>query len=145
MRTDMREFQVIEFFMAMHPPTTTGQMRKITIIKAGPMKGRPRFYDPPEVEAAKSKLECRLAHHAPKEPLLRTLRLSCKWCFPVGEGHFDGELKATDPDCDNLMKLLQDVMQKLKFYKNDAQIAELYVGKYYAAIPGIWIRLEEIE
>ena len=40
-----------EFFMAMEPPTVTQQEHKITMVN-----GRPVFYDPPELKAAKEKL-----------------------------------------------------------------------------------------
>ena len=40
-----------EFFMAMEPPTVTHQEHKVTIVN-----GRPVFYDPPELKAAKEKL-----------------------------------------------------------------------------------------
>lgn len=130
----------IEFFMAMQPPTVTAQMRKVSVVA-----GKPHFYDSPEVEAAKEKLRCRLAQHRPKRPLDGPLRLYAKWCFPMIGGVYDGQPKHTKPDTDNLQKALKDVMEELKFYPNDSRIAEEFAGKYWAKVPGIWIRLEEIE
>lgn len=40
-----------EFFLAMNPPTVTHQEHKITVVK-----GKPIFYDPPELKAARQKL-----------------------------------------------------------------------------------------
>ena len=54
----------IEFFMPMIPPTATHQEKKVRM--AG---GRPVFYDPPEVQAARSKLTDYLAGHRPDRPL----------------------------------------------------------------------------
>lgn len=130
---------MIEFFMAMQPPTATAQQHKVRVVA-----GKPQYYDPPEVEAAKQKLRCRLAQNAPGKPLDGPLRLMVKWCFPMIGGVADGQPKDTKPDCDNLQKLLQDEMEKLRFYTNDSRIAELFVGKYWARTPGVWVRLEEI-
>lgn len=41
--------------MAMIPPTTTAQEHKVTV-----RNGKPIFYDPPEVKAAKEKLMANL-------------------------------------------------------------------------------------
>lgn len=130
---------MIEFFMTMQPPTTTAQQHKVRVVA-----GKPQYYDPPEVVAAKQKLRCRLAQNAPKQPMDGPLRLMVKWCFPMIGGVVDGQPKDTKPDCDNLQKLLQDEMEDLRFYANDSRIAELVVGKYWATIPGVWVRLEEI-
>lgn len=40
-----------EFFMAMIPPTATAQEHKVAV-----RNGKPIFYDPPDVKAAKEKL-----------------------------------------------------------------------------------------
>ncbi len=39
-----------EFFMAMIPPTATAQEHKVAV-----RNGKPIFYDPPDVKAAKEK------------------------------------------------------------------------------------------
>lgn len=130
---------MIEFFMAMEPPTATAQERKVRFVA-----GRPQFYDPPAVEAARAKLHCRLAAHRPQKPFDKPVRMFVKWCFPMIGGASDGQPKGTRPDCDNLQKLLQDEMTKLRFWTDDALVAELSVGKYWASVTGVWIRLEEI-
>ncbi len=73
------------------------------------------------------------------------LRLIVKWCFPITGEHSDGEYKSTKPDTDNLEKLLKDIMTKLGFWKDDAQVASEITEKFYARIPGILIYVEEIE
>ena len=47
-----------QFFMPMDPPTTTAQMHQVRVIR-----GKPVFYDPPEVEQARQKLTAFLAQH----------------------------------------------------------------------------------
>ena len=53
---------VTEFFMSMVPPTCTKQEHKVTMIK-----GKPVFYDPPEVKAAKQKFIGYLTKYKPRK------------------------------------------------------------------------------
>ena len=41
---------MIEFFIAMNPPTITYQEHKVAVVH-----GKPVFYDPPELKAARQK------------------------------------------------------------------------------------------
>ena len=80
----------------------------------------------------------------PDEKLSGALRLIVKWLFPIKGKHTDGEYKITRPDTDNLIKLLKDVMTEVGFWNDDAQVASEINEKFYADIPGIYIRIEEI-
>ena len=128
-----------EFFMAMDPPTCTHQEKKVAVIK-----GKPVFYDPPEINAARLKLTEHLAKHKPKARYECGVRLMVKWCFPKGR-HRDGEYRITKPDTDNLQKLLKDCMTAAGFWKDDALVASEIVEKFWAKIPGIYIKIEELE
>ena len=121
---------MIEFFMPMTPPTTTAQQHKI--------------YDPPELKAAKMKLRDHLIPHRPDKPFDGALRLVVKWCFPITGKHHDGEYKYTKPDTDDLNKALKDIMEDLGFYVNDSRVASEIIEKFWAKIPGIYIRLEKL-
>lgn len=127
-----------EFFMPMEPPTCTHQEKQVTVIK-----GKPVFYDPPEVKNARMKLISHLAGHKPCRPYNLGIRLLVKWCFPRGK-HGDGEYRITKPDTDNLQKLLKDCMTMAGFWKDDALVASEIVEKFWAEIPGIYIRIEEL-
>lgn len=129
----------IEFFMAMEPPTCTHQEKQVSVIK-----GKPVFYDPPEVKAAKNKLLGHLSRHRPRKPYSVGVRLVTKWCFPKGEKHYDGEYRITKPDTDNLQKLLKDCMTMSGFWKDDALVASEIIEKFWTEIPGIWIHIEEL-
>lgn len=128
----------IEFFMAMEPPTATHQEKKVAIVN-----NKPVLYDPTEVKAAKQKLIGNLRKHAPVQPMQGGVRLIVKWCFPRGK-HQDGEYRITKPDTDNLQKLLKDCMTLCGFWKDDALVASEIVEKFWAEIPGIYIRIEEL-
>lgn len=128
-----------QFFMAMIPPTVTAQMHKVTV-----RNGQPVFYDPPEVKAAKEKLIAALYKHRPQYPYREGLMLNVKWLFPKGR-HQNGEYRITKPDTDNLQKILKDCMTLCGFWKDDALVASEHVEKFWAEVPGIYIKIEELE
>jgi Holliday junction resolvase RusA-like endonuclease len=127
------------FFMPMIPPSVTHQEKEVAVVN-----GKPVFYEPPELKAARAKLMAHLGQHTPKKPYTGPVRLTVKWCFPITGKHKDGEYKYTRPDAGNSNKLLEDCMEDLGFYKNDSQIASLVVEKFWAQLPGIYIRIEAI-
>lgn len=130
---------VIEFFMPMAKvPTATHQEKQVHVVN-----GKPVFYEPEEVKAARQKLSVYLGQHAPEQPFYGAVRLTVKWCFPRGR-HKNGTYKATKPDTDNLQKMLKDVMTKLRFWQDDAQVASEIVEKFWAELPGIYIKIEEL-
>lgn len=128
----------IEFFMPMNPPTITHQEKQVRVVN-----GKPAFYEPAELKAARLKLRDHLAEHRPKRPLTGAVRLVVKWCFPRGR-HRNGEYRITKPDTDNLQKLLKDVMTTAGFWQDDAQVASEIAEKFWAEIPGIYIQAKEI-
>lgn len=127
-----------EFFMAMNPPTVTHQEHKVAIVA-----GKPVFYDGPELKVARRKLIEYLYQHKPKKRYECGVRLITRWCFSKGQ-HRDGEYRITKPDTDNLQKLLKDCMTACNFWKDDALVASELVEKFWADIPGIYIRIEEL-
>lgn len=127
-----------EFFIAMNPPTVTHQEHKVAVVH-----GKPVFYDPPELKAARQKLMAHLGTEVPEEPYRKGVRLVTKWCFPNGR-HKDGEYRITKPDTDNLQKLLKDCMTMCGFWKDNALVASEIVEKFWAEVPGIYIRIEEL-
>lgn len=125
--------------MAMIPPTCTHQEKQVRVVN-----GKPRFYDPPEVKAAREKLKAHLAKHKPAEPYQCGVRLVVKWLFPKGK-HPDGRYRTTRPDTDNLQKLLKDCMTAEGFWKDDALVCSEIAEKFWAETPGIWIHIEPVE
>ena len=76
----------LEFFIPMEPPSTTHQQKQVHVAN-----GKPHFYEPPELKAARSKLMAHLAPHAPAEPIQDAVRLLAKWCFPIVGNRKNGE------------------------------------------------------
>ena len=131
----------MEFFIAIDPPTSTAQMKQVRVVK-----GKPVFYDPPAVKAARSMLSAHLAVHKPEKPMTGPVSLRVLWLFPRGKCHKNGEWRITKPDTDNLQKLLKDCMTQCGFWKDDAQVASEAVEKRWADDPcGLYIEVNELE
>ncbi|MDD4566085.1 MAG: RusA family crossover junction endodeoxyribonuclease [Eubacteriales bacterium] len=128
-----------EFFMPMKPPTKTHQQKKVRIVD-----GKPVFYEPAELAAVRVKLRDHLARHIPEKEYTGAVRLVTKWCFPITGKRQDGEYKTTKPDTDNLQKLLKDVMTDLGFWTDDALVASEITEKFWAEVPGIYIKIEKL-
>lgn len=128
-----------EFFMAMIPPTVTAQEHKVTV-----RNGQPIFYDTPEIKNAKEKLIANLYKFAIQKPYSSGVRLITKWCFPKGN-HKNGEYRITKPDTDNLQKMLKDCMTLVGFWKDDCLVASEVCEKFWSDIPGIYIKITELE
>lgn len=130
----------LEFFMPMIPPKTTHQMHQVVC-----RSGKPVFFDPPELAAARSKLTAHIGQHTPAERLTGPLMLVTKWCWPCeGTDHADGEWYAEKPDTHNAVKLPVDIMEKLGFFENDKRIVFEVIQKFWATIPGIYVSIEEL-
>ncbi len=127
------------FFMAMVPPTVTHQEKKVHVVR-----GKPVFYEPAELKAARQKLCAALQRYRPYKPYTCGVRLVTKWCFPRGV-HPDGAYRITKPDTDNLQKLLKDCMTDTGFWKDDALVASEITEKFWAEIPGIYIQIISLE
>lgn len=128
-----------QFFMTMIPPTVTHQEKRVSV-----RNGKPHFYEPPQLSEAREKLKAHLAKYQISQPYEHGIRLFTKWCFPIRGTHKDGEYKITKPDTDNLQKLLKDCMTDVGFWKDDALVASEVCEKFWAEIPGIFIRIEEL-
>lgn len=130
---------IVEFFIPIVPPTTTHQQKKTTF-----RNGKPIFYEPAELKSARAKLMAHLGQHVPEKKYTGPIRLMTKWCFPVTGKHKNGEYKYTKPDTDNLQKLLKDCITDCGYWKDDALVASEIVEKFWADVPGIYIRIEAI-
>lgn len=132
--------KTVQFFLHLIPPTITHQEKKVAVVK-----GKPVFYEPAELKAARQKLSDYLARYRPETPLEGALRMETGWWFPVSDRHADGSWRAVKPDTDNLQKLLKDCMTDLGFWHDDAQVCWEQVEKKHSVLPGIKIRITELK
>lgn len=136
-----------QFFLPMIVPTVTAQERRIGVNKSG----RPYVYDSPDVRDARQKFTAALVdalhRHGPSEKLTCGVRLTTRWCYRIPEGsrHRDGEYKITRPDTDNTIKLFKDCMTRSGFWKDDALVASELTEKFWADVPGVYVKIETIE
>ena len=97
----------MKIFLSMCPPTATAQERKVTV-----RNGRPIFYEPLGLKAARQEIMKALAPYKPEEPLPGPIELKVLWLFPTRKNSLDGAYRETKPDTDNLDKLLKDCMTR---------------------------------
>ena len=129
----------MEFFADMIPPTATHQQKGYTVVN-----GKRRYYDRNNGDA-EQKLKAYLSVYVPEKPFIGALQVVTKWCFPLKAGHKDGEPYTNKPDADNLCKALYDIMTKLGYWKDDKQIYSSVNEKFWAARPGIYVRISEYD
>lgn len=127
----------LSFFMPMDPPTATHQEKKVTV-----RGGKPVYYEPAKLKAARAKLTAALLPHRPKRPIQGPVKLEVSWRFAASGKHKAGDPRITRPDTDNLQKLLKDCMTATGFWCDDAQVYSETVSKRWSTIPGIYISVE---
>lgn len=131
---------MIEFFIPMQLPTVTHQQKKISV-----KNGKPVVYEPEDLKDARQKFMAYLAKYSPDKKLTGALQLVTKWCYDNGgTTHADGEYKITKPDTDNMIKLLKDVMTELGFWKDDCLVSSEVTEKFWAKVPGIYVRINKL-
>ena len=102
------------------------------------------MYDRASTADARAKLRAWLVKYRPEKPLKGAISLSIVWNFKSKELK-NYCYRTSKPDLDNLNKLLQDIMQELKFYNDDSQIVHLLAYKFSGPNGSIYVHLEEIE
>ena len=122
------------------PPTRTYQEHRIGKTKTGAVY----TYEDRELKQVRMRYREEFSKQAPDEPIKGAARLVVKWCFAAKGRHEDGEYKITKPDTDNMLKMLKDELTRAGFWKDDAQVASEIAEKFWALIPGIYIRVEEL-
>lgn len=130
----------IEFFCPMRLPKTTSQAKKINTATGS-------VFDSNGLKDAKATYESHLAKYAPKKPLCGALGIEFIFCYEAKPPHLVGEPYTQKPDWDNAAKVLQDVLAKLNFLKDDKQIVQARVTQVYTSSDkqGVYVRLSQLE
>ncbi len=137
---------MITFHLPINPPKATSQTKRLVMLG-----GKPRFFAKKSHQQAENDLLTLCQPYAPDAPLKGPLALSVKFVFPWRKSETKtnrarGILPCdTRPDCDNLVKLVADVLTKLRFYDDDGQIADLHVLKGWGDKVGISVSLQALE
>ena len=103
-------------------------------------------YRKPKVQALRNELPLKMKRYRPEQTSEKPIRLTVILYFDIkAPKKLWGTYKTTKPDCDNYVKEIKDVMTQLKFWKDDNQVVDLRVIKYFAEKGTIFIRMEELE
>ncbi|MDE5757189.1 MAG: RusA family crossover junction endodeoxyribonuclease [Allobaculum sp.] len=116
-----------------------------TTHQSGTRISRGHTYKTAALQAWEATLEEELKKYVPNSPLEEAILLDVTWAFKARTKKQDGMWKVTRPDTDNLQKTLKDVMTKMEFWKDDAQVVCEMAEKVWATTPGISIRIESLD
>lgn len=119
-------------------PKTTAQQKKFSTKTK-------TFYKTSKIKQSEYLLVRALSGRQPRKTYDTPIELSVTWLFPHTKKSKDGERKGTRPDLDNLQKLLQDIMCKLGYYKDDSLITDLTLKKRWHRHSGLIIEINEVE
>lgn len=129
----------MKFYVKMDEvPKTTAQQKKFSIKTK-------TFYKTSKIKQSEYLLVRALSGKQPRKTYDTPIELSVTWLFPHTKKSKDGERKGTRPDLDNLQKLLQDIMCKLGYYKDDSLITDLIIKKRWHRHSGLIIKINEVE
>lgn len=115
--------------------------------------GHSRAYKTEDQQADERTLEALLAPYVPERPLQGMLSLLIEAMMPIPKRFSKKKIEmamlrkispTTRPDLSNVIKHIEDVMQRMRFFADDKQIVELYCCKVYNDIPGYHVTLREI-
>jgi Holliday junction resolvase RusA-like endonuclease len=108
-----------------------------------------KLYDPPELKAARKLYRERLLSVRPPDfpAIFGPIQLLVRFVYPVGKRKTTGagRWRTGRPDTDALVGVLKDVMTKLRFWGDDAQVCQELVEKFYGKVPGIYIKISVLE
>lgn len=129
----------MKFYVRMDEvPKTTAQQKKFSTKTK-------TFYKTSKIKQSEYLLVRALSGKQPRKTYETPIELSVTWLFPHTKKSKDGERKGTRPDLDNLQKLLQDIMCKLGYYKDDSLITDLTLKKRWHRHSGLIIEINEVE
>lgn len=135
---------MIAFKIDMTPPTATAQQKGVFVCG-----GRAHFFKKAKVRDAEQFLAAMLAPHRPAEPLDGPLFVQVRWCFPYKKSEKKSVVNAgrevphtSRPDLDNLEKNLLDVLTRLCFWDDDAQVFTKSTAKVWGPSPYLAIAIK---
>lgn len=138
---------MISFFLPIIPAkaTSQGAGKRILVVR-----GRPMFFKSKQAKEAEGDLMSLCAPYAPEEPLQGAVALYVDFTFPWRKSEPKrrialGRVPHTSrPDCSNLIKMIEDVMTKLRFWTDDSCIAQLSISKAWGDKVGISVQIRQI-
>ena len=124
----------ITIMLPIVPPTKTHQNKKIVNIGK-----HAKLADTKELKLVISDYLTLLKPYQPARPLTGPVSLKSE----PKKNRIGLIPKTTKPDWDNLAKTLQDVLTRLRFWEDDAQVYSASVDKWWGEEPQITITVQE--
>lgn len=127
-------------------PVAQGRPRATTI------NGRVRMYDPKKSSDFKKYVKLVASQYAPPELLKGPLRMSVLVYRPTLKSFSKKKVREaeagllrpiTKPDVDNYVKGVKDALKQV-IWKDDSQVVDLHVSKYYSEKPRIELKIEPL-
>ena len=106
-------------------PAGTSQMKRVNH-RTG------KFFAGKQLEEARRAYEEELRKFVPDEPLEGPVKMDIEFRYTTKDKKKSGEFKTSRPDCDNMVKLIQDVMTSLGYWKDDSQVVDLHIRKKWS-------------
>ena len=139
---------MLEFFVPCNPPRSTAQSAKRVGVRKD---GKPFSFTTQKGKQQEADFASLLMPYVPESPLEGALQLKVIYRLPL----LTTEKKAVRergwafhfkrPDCDNLLKMFQDTMGRLRYWGDDSQVAELHFAKLRHKKAGIYVGLRSID
>lgn len=120
-----------------------GQPARVTH-QSGTRIGIHGTYKTPALKKWENELSEKLAVYAPDQPTDKPILLQVTFGYKAKTKKDLYKWKLTKPDTDNAIKSVKDVMTKLGFWNDDAQVVFETCKKVWVDQPGIVIVLEEL-
>jgi len=139
----------ISFFVNCIPPKSTHQAGLRIIRKKDGTQFIGKFASS-KSKHAQDDLTTLFAPYRPLIPIEGALAIRIEWFYPFRKSESKKNITKglipcdTRPDCDNLIKGVCDVLTRLGFWRDDAQIAQIIFRKFWAIKPGIEVKIGTI-
>ncbi|MCW1885602.1 RusA family crossover junction endodeoxyribonuclease [Luteolibacter flavescens] len=138
---------MIAFHLPITPPKATSQgAGKRILVK----DGKPMFFKNRKATSAENDLTLLCSRHVPREPMDGPLSLSIDFVFPWRASEPKKRIAlgrvphTSKPDCSNLVKMIEDCLTRLQFWKDDSQVADLRVTKAWGKAVGIYVAIRPL-
>ena len=121
--------------------------------RASTVNGYVRMYDPKKSREFKQYVRLVASQHRPQELLTGPLKMKVKVFRPTLKSFSKKKKKqaeegllrpTTKPDVDNYIKSVFDGLNKV-IWKDDSQVVDLQVSKFYSENPRIEVEIKELE
>lgn len=121
--------------------------------RATSVNGHVRLYDPKKSRDYKQYIRLVASEHKPDKLFEGPLSMKVAIYKPTlksfskkkRQAAEKGEIRpTTKPDVDNYIKAIKDALKSV-IWKDDSQVVELHVSKWYSENPRIEVEIEEIE